>query len=619
MFLVIGIVLTLPIPIIMYRATVVRSVPHLMLVLGEMGLVAAFVHWLWRRSPDRGTVAASGVAAIFAVAASIPVLGWTLLALALVICHSTRRLLSSTNRMPGSAVDSARASETPPRVARPATGSRHDSHLITVDSKLLEVKPIDDLARPYERLLLCERLLRASLALTLVQMPLNFPSALYEAWLHDASAVEYAVMVVAWLFVTLLGGVALWLIYATLRGFSRGSRRVAWASATTAIVVIPWGVYGWFLEATAEQIHDGTIWVFLLARLEQASVFVLAGIVGAILVRHSEICRLRNQLPGKYLTVWRLCGVIKPIRHAWRVLIDKPFALSVCALLLDGTGFYGYNQTASWLREDSKAFAAFVPTAATTLEAHYLYVTGLSMLVIPLMFLWMRGALAAAEWVRLRARRSAVMTAEQALTLDARAPVLFLRPFADDHVSLSAVVVPTTVKLLNPERERMDLEDLLDTCLSLGPIIALGRPHDGSPPVGVPRAYAGTDWKPLVTTLMDKASLIVLAISDSEGIWWEFDQLTAPNNRGRSLIVVPPRYGRDGHLLSHMLSQLTGSKGDSSVVAAIGRAEYLIGVLPDPVQGATALTAREVPTRAYYDIVLHLALQRRRLQNMATE
>jgi hypothetical protein len=205
-----------------------------------------------------------------------------------------------------------------------------------------------------------------------------------------------------------------------------------------------------------------------------------------------------------------------------------------------------------------------------------------------------------------------VLSADRALALDARAPVLFLRPFADDHVSLSAVAVPTTVKLLDPERERMDLEDLLNTCLSLGPIIAVGRPQDSSPPVGVPRAYVGTDWKPVVTALMDKASLIILAISDSEGIWWEFDQLMAKGSRGRSLIVVPPRYGRDRHLLSHILSKLTGVEGDNSGFA-IEETHYLIGVLPDPVQGATVLTAREAPTRAYFDIVLHLALQRHRL------
>jgi hypothetical protein len=431
MFLVVATILALPIASILYRATATESVAHLVLVLGQVAFLAPSFQWLWRRSQERGSMAAAGAAAIFAVSADAPVLGWALFALALGISHQTLRLLRSTTRRPSSAPISQPANETQAALTSQTSDSPRKSHSTDVDSGLLELKPIDDLAAPYERLLLCERLIRASLAVTLVQVPLNFPSAMYEAWRNDASVLQYALMAAAWLFATLVGGVALWLIYATLRGFSHGSRRIAWVWTVAAIIVIPWGVYGWFLEATGQQIRDGTIWVFLLARLEPMSFFILAGIIGGILVRHSEICRLRSDLRSKHLTVWQASGVIKPTHRGWRVLLDEPFALSVCALLLDGTGFHGYNLSASWLRENSEAFAAYVPTALPVLEAHYFYLTGLSMLVVPLTFLWMRGALAAAERVRRRARHSAVLSAEQALERDARAPVLFLRPFAD--------------------------------------------------------------------------------------------------------------------------------------------------------------------------------------------
>ena len=97
-------------------------------------------------------------------------------------------------------------------------------------------------------------------------------------------------------------------------------------------------------------------------------------------------------------------------------------------------------------------------------------------------------------------------------SIDARG--LFLRPFADDHVSLASVPMSFLASLFDPISQQTHVEALLQTCVSLGPAVSIGRPDDDAPPVGVPRAYVGADWHAAVTTLMDAASLIVVAISD---------------------------------------------------------------------------------------------------------
>ena len=76
-------------------------------------------------------------------------------------------------------------------------------------------------------------------------------------------------------------------------------------------------------------------------------------------------------------------------------------------------------------------------------------------------------------------------------------------------------------RMVDPEAQRIYLEDLLQTCLSLGPVVSIGRPQDATPPLGVPRAHVGAHWQTAVIALMDISSLIVMAISDSEGVTWE--------------------------------------------------------------------------------------------------
>src|SRR5262249_13696915 len=103
-------------------------------------------------------------------------------------------------------------------------------------------RSLDDLGRPYERLLLCERLVRGALTLTVAQMLWNVPDAIHEGWAHDASAAEWLLMGAAWLFITAVGALAIYdivLLMALQRtSAGRGSLRKGMAASSENLFAV---------------------------------------------------------------------------------------------------------------------------------------------------------------------------------------------------------------------------------------------------------------------------------------------------------------------------------------------------------------------------------------------
>jgi hypothetical protein len=84
-------------------------------------------------------------------------------------------------------------------------------------------------------------------------------------------------------------------------------------------------------------------------------------------------------------------------------------------------------------------------------------------------------AFAAARWLRHRARRRALLSAEAARQLDRRPPILFLRAFRDDQVSLAAARLPLLTRLIDPGSIGGSLEELIvQEYTGLGPVVAIG-------------------------------------------------------------------------------------------------------------------------------------------------
>jgi hypothetical protein len=156
--------------------------------------------------------------------------------------------------------------------------------------------------------------------------------------------------------------------------------------------------------------------------------------------------------------------------------------------------------------------------------------------------------LASAGWLLRRAQRRLVFSLEQVVDLDTRPPILFLRPFADDHVRLPRAHVAPLRWLFRGGAPVSTLEQLvLERFTQLGPVIAVGNPADAAAPFGAARAYMPTDaWRARVLQLIADAQWIVICVDSSAGVRWEFEQIVASGQQHKCLFVVHPRFrGRE--------------------------------------------------------------------------
>jgi hypothetical protein len=104
-------------------------------------------------------------------------------------------------------------------------------------------------------------------------------------------------------------------------------------------------------------------------------------------------------------------------------------------------------------------------------------------------------------------------------------PVLYLRPF---------------------EKESDFEEKLAKAVRSIGPMIAIGKPGENLPHLGAARTYPENDkWKSLINTWLIKAKLVIYYPGNTDGIWWEMEQIYENVEPDRLLIIIAeldPKY-----------------------------------------------------------------------------
>ena len=142
-------------------------------------------------------------------------------------------------------------------------------------------------------------------------------------------------------------------------------------------------------------------------------------------------------------------------------------------------------------------------------------------------------ALAVVGWrVWRRSRRHETISADEAMALDPRPPVLYLRSFRDDGETFVDDAYGGGAWLLRAMRLGSAEEKMVPILSQLGPVIAIGKPGEPLPELGAARLYVDhRDWQQRVLELMQQASLVVVRVGASPGVLWEIDQ---------ALSVVPP-------------------------------------------------------------------------------
>lgn len=117
---------------------------------------------------------------------------------------------------------------------------------------------------------------------------------------------------------------------------------------------------------------------------------------------------------------------------------------------------------------------------------------------------------------------------------DRRPPVLFLRSFAFDPAADMTDIVP----IFFPQR-RFE-ESLVRVLQPLGPVLAIGRPHEKLPETGADRIYvAEADWRAAVSYFTERAAAVFILAGDSAGLRWEMKHVLREMPLDRLLFGFP--------------------------------------------------------------------------------
>ena len=150
------------------------------------------------------------------------------------------------------------------------------------------------------------------------------------------------------------------------------------------------------------------------------------------------------------------------------------------------------------------------------------------------------------------ARRAAQPDAASVMARDQRAPVIYLRPFAQDDTvfaeapwrwrNLPAYIMRGVTRRTSYQ---LSLEDYLglEIAARIGPFIALGNPVDFVPPAGsAARTYVSDEeWPQHFADMTRRARAIVLPAASSEHVMWELKEIRALGLEARLFVLTRPR------------------------------------------------------------------------------
>jgi hypothetical protein len=163
---------------------------------------------------------------------------------------------------------------------------------------------------------------------------------------------------------------------------------------------------------------------------------------------------------------------------------------------------------------------------------------------------WVGGAsivvLGLVIWLAHRAAKLQQPSADALYAADKRLPVLLLRSFNDEDLEVpSALANATAYGLIkDPARRKGHIrleEAIADQLLTIGPLVAIGKPGERLPHLGAARNYyKDADWQEAARRWMSNARIIVVVAGLSGGLRWELDEI-ARLGYFRKLMVIIPR------------------------------------------------------------------------------
>jgi hypothetical protein len=137
-----------------------------------------------------------------------------------------------------------------------------------------------------------------------------------------------------------------------------------------------------------------------------------------------------------------------------------------------------------------------------------------------------------------RARRTLASRVAEVRARDPRAPLLLVRSFYDDNLEIE----PRFEYFGRLLRKRLTLEEfVVGYLLTMGPVVAIGKPREDLSPLGAAREYlSGPNWQQRVATILDECSWVVAILGSGEGLIWEYEQVVWRQMTNRFILVIPP-------------------------------------------------------------------------------
>lgn len=152
----------------------------------------------------------------------------------------------------------------------------------------------------------------------------------------------------------------------------------------------------------------------------------------------------------------------------------------------------------------------------------------------------------AAMALKRRARKLTRESFEETVRSDPRPPILFLRSFLDDQVTLPRPPLYVTYWLAEPTPRRLD-HALVERFSTLAPFVAIGKPGEEDLPFGAARFYVPDDeWESKVKEFAASAHSIVVIADESPGVKWEVERMLEEPFVRKSFFLASPRLGNRG-------------------------------------------------------------------------
>jgi hypothetical protein len=482
--------------------------------------------------------------------------------------------------------------------------TRDDDRVASDDvASTLTVVDLDPVAQAYGRMLASNRILRAMAYAVfggLVALPplilVIAASEHPEARLIPISNLLVGMATLGFVVAIALAVFALPLAYCADR-IAAGSVRAAAASLVVFAILIVLYIADAFLEFDSRT-PGGTL--LRLGGIAVGCHFAFVATLGSVEIIRSRrkpwfawclpIGNESDQRPGLAALISRTFGSAdQPVGSSAWVLVGF-------ALLAEGFGYWCYLSAGASLesRADQSQNASLITAAFWVIYQ------------VALGFAFMKLGLALGRGFRNKARRLRLQPAESVTANDQRRPVLFLRSFRDDQVSLEGARPPLYIRLVDPGERAGTLEELIvRNWAGIAPVIAVGRPGELLQPIGATRYYVGGEgWQETVTALAKDSASIVLGLCDTEGVSWEIALVTRKYLH-KAILVMPPQLGAERVVLQRL-----GHRLNTDLLGLADRAQtegrYVLALLSD-AQGKLLILASKSVTELDYEVALRAA------------